>query len=480
MKNSTLARRLLSRRNLLRNAGLVALLAPVFRQMDATAAGVMAPRRVILVYSPNGCMKAAGPASGSENAFTLHDWWKPLERHKADGIFISHTASTGAGTVEGGGHGLGGQTYSGYGGGANGDQYANRGETIDQVIGKRLEAEGRGGLKRSLVWGNVSANQAGGTGDAFCAGSGRNISPETNPSKAWAELFASFMAPQTSDADKARAAALLMRNQSVLDFVGRDCLALQNALGAEGARLLDDHCTTVRTLEKNLVSGLPTGGMCIKPTDPGSKDWPNPQNIEAQTSTFVDLMATTLACELSHVIAFQIGAQGARNRLPDSYGVPSSPQADSGDSGPAHHPWTHQGDSSDKTKTMRIFTTFYANQVASLLDKLKATTDASGKPLMDSTMVLWMSELGGNEKNGDAHQTSSIPTLLFGNGQGTFKTGRYLRGKSDDTSMSGSNYVEAGRDSARLLVSLVQYMGLTDVKTVGATGVDGPLASLYA
>jgi hypothetical protein len=32
---------------------------------------------------------------------------------------------------------------------------------------------------------------------------------------------------------------------------------------------------------------------------------------------------------------------------------------------------------------------------------------------------------------------------------------------------------------ARLLVSVVQYMGLTDVDTVGATGVKGPLAALF-
>jgi len=40
-------------------------------------------------------------------------------------------------------------------------------------------------------------------------------------------------------------------------------------------------------------------------------------------------------------------------------------------------------------------------------------------------------------------------------------------------------YQEAGRDMARLMVSLVQYMGLTDVNTVGATGVTGPLTSLF-
>lgn len=75
---------------------------------------------------------------------------------------MSHMASTGAGKLTANGHALRGQTYGGYDAGANGDQYAQNGETIDQVIGKRLEQEGRAGMVRSLVWGNVANSQSGG------------------------------------------------------------------------------------------------------------------------------------------------------------------------------------------------------------------------------------------------------------------------------------------------------------------------------
>jgi hypothetical protein len=456
------------------------LLAPVLRQMDASAAAPTSRRRLILLYSPNGPMHATGPATGSETAFTLHDWWKPLERHKADAIFFSNMACTGAGTVSAnGGHELGGQTYSGFGA----DGYAQRGPTIDQIIGKRLQTEQRAGVVPSVVWGNFKASQAGGTGDAFAVAAARNISPETDPSNAWTQLFASFMAPVQDPVAMKRAATLLARNQSVLDFVIQDCAAMQGALGAEGTRLLDDHCASVRDMEKALVSGMNgVASSCAKPVNPGKKDWANPENIDIQSSTFFDLIATTLACELTNVIAFQFAGQAARNRLAAKYGVPSSPLTDSGDPGdvgPAHHPWTHQGKSASKMTAMQIFVTFYATQVALLIDKLKTTLDAAGKPLLDSTMVLWASELGGNENNTDFHQTSAVPAVLFGNGQGTFKTGRYIHGKSPDLGSSGSAYQEAGRDMAKLLVSLVQYMGLTDVDTVGATGVKGPLTALF-
>lgn len=467
--------RTLSRRSILSSTpALAALLAPVLRARDARAAG--SPRRVVLLFCPNGPIAATGPASGSENAFTLHDWWKPLERHKSHGIFLSHMAVTGSGVVSGDGHGLGGQILSGYGA----DVYANKGETIDQVIGKRLEAKGTAGVRRGLVWGSLSNGSGGGTGDAFCAGPGRNITPETDPAKAWADLFSAFMPGTASDAEKARAAQRLARQKSVLDFVGQDCLALKDALGAEGVRLLDDHCTTVRGMERNLVAAAPPSSSCTKPTNPGAKSWTSPDNCDAQMAAFVDLVAMTLACELSHVIAFQFGAQAARNRLAASYGVPTAPKADSGDSGPAHHPWTHQYDSSpEKEQALRTFTRFYSTQVARLVDRLKSTSDAAGNPLIDSTMVLCASELGGNDKSGDPHLTASLPVMVFGRGQGGFATGRYLRGKSPDAKNDGPGYKEAGRDMARLLVSAMQYMGLRDVRTVGATGVDGGLDSLH-
>ncbi len=169
----------------------------------------------------------------------------------------------------------------------------------------------------------------------------------------------------------------------------------------------------------------------------------------------------------------------ARNRLAAKYAVPSSAVVDSSDSGPAHHPWTHNANSAAKTTSLNIFQTFYATQVATLVDKLKSTVDAAGKPLLDSTLVVWLSELGGSEKNTDPHQTGCVPAVLFGPGQGVFKTGRYIHGKSPDTGSSGAAYQEGGRDMARLLVSVQQYMGLGDVNTVGATGVNGPLMSLY-
>jgi hypothetical protein len=229
-------------------------------------------------------------------------------------------------------------------------------------------------------------------------------------------------------------------------------------------------------MERNLQVSLtsPVIARCAKPPSPAAQMWTNPENVDAQAAAFIDLIAASLACELTHVVAFQLAGQAARNRLAAKYGVPSAPTQDSGDSGPAHHPWTHNRASPEKTEAMRIFTTFYATQVALLVDKLKTTRDATGAPLLDSTVVLWGSELGGSERNTNPHLTGGLPAVWIGNGQGAFRTGRYLRSKTD-VGGGGAGRAEAGRDMARLLVSAIHHMGLEDVNTVGATGVKGGL-----
>jgi hypothetical protein len=464
----------LSRRGLLKHTALASVLLPVLRRRDARGA-ITSPRRVIFIFSGNGPIEAAGPASGSELSFTLHDWWRPLERHKADGIFLSHMAATGSGVVVGRGHAIGGQVLSGYG--CNEATRWALGETIDQTIAKRLEARGKAGLKRSVTWG-----LARGLPDAFFADRERPIAPERDPSKAWASLFANFVAPPTSGASSNQAALRLARERSVLDFVHADCKSLRDGLGAEGARLLDDHCTTLRSMELNLNANLANGAgaTCSKPGDPGARAWTDPENIDAQLDAFINLMAAALACELTHVVGFQFSGEAARNRLATTYGVPSSGKVDSGDSGPAHHAWTHNGDSPSKLKALGIFTTFYAHGVAKLLDKLKATTDVHGQSLLDSTVVLWVSELGGHPKNRDAHQTGVTPVLLFGRGQGTFKTGRYIQGPVPESPYEAlDKNIAGGQDMARILVSLARYMGLDDLTNIGAAGGGGPLPSLY-
>jgi hypothetical protein len=473
---------LLTRRNLVRGAALATFLSPVIRKMEAYAQAASAPRRIILIFSPNGPMMANGPTTGSETNFTFHDWWRPLERHKADGIFMSHMAPAGLGIAPGREHGYGSQVFSGFG--AN--SYDCLGETIDELMGRRLEQAGRAGAVRNVFWG-----LEGGGHNAFSTGPRAPKTPQLNPQLAWGALFQNFVANNTGDtAAHQRALADLGRKRSVLDFVNKDCGAMKNALGSEGSRLLDEHCSTIRTMESALVTPPPPPqSSCMRPAQPAAVNTSTPDTADARCTTFFQLMAMALACERTHVIAFQFGGQAARNRLPGSYGVPTAGVQDSMDSGPAHHPWTHeQTDMAGKKDALRKFTNYYSSQVANLVDTLKATTDGSGKNLLDSTMVVWLPEFGGSPRNDTdvqgwthGHMITQSPVVLFGSGQGTFRTGRHRQGPSTGISDGSASTADtqAGREMTQVLVSMIQYLGFTDVQTIGATQTNGRFPWLY-
>ncbi len=477
MKNQALSHiasvtQMLSRRNLLRHTALAALLSPIVRLRDAEAA--TSPRRVILIYSGNGTIGRTGPCTenSSENTFTVDDWWQPLARHSRDGIFMSHMAATGAGVVPGNGHGLGGQMYSGFGA----EHYRAKGPSIDQIIARRLRDERRQGVAGGVVWGLAG----GATGEGFSAGYGRDVRAELDPFRAWQSLFARFI--PASEGGSAAAETMIKRQRSMLDFVNKDCKAMASDLGTSGVRLLADHCESLRTLELQIdAKPVAPFSQCGNAAAPAALTWTNPENVDKQMDAFVRLMSVALSCELTHVIAFQLSGQAARNRLAASYNVPASPRVDSGDSGPAHHPWTHMSNGPEKSEGLSIFNKFYSTKIAQLVDALKTNRDVHSKPLLDSTVVLWLSELGGDSKHSEAHATYGMPAIIFGNGQGTFKSGRYVRGKcppgADGRRLP--DQVEAGKDMARVLVSMMRYMGLNDVKTVGTTGVEGPFMPLY-
>jgi Protein of unknown function (DUF1552) len=466
-----------SRRRILRDAALTSFLMPIFRQLDASAQALTSPKRLILLYTPCGPMEKAGPCTGTETNFSFLDWWQPLERHKNNGVFFSHLATTGHSVVPGTGfwHGFGSQAFSGHGA----IEYDAAGETIDQVIARKLQAAQREAAVASVVWGNFSNN--GGTGDPFSKGPKQNIAATTNPSKAFLELFKDFTAGATTDPKALRD---YNRNKRILSLVMKDCSGVKNALGAEGMKLLESHCAGLETIERGLMAPG-TVQACTKPTDPGKNDsyWnPGQTMLDEKVNVFWDLCTAAFACERTHLIAYQLGRQGENCTLNSTYGLPSGQSAVGADqAGPYFHTWTHNDPSANRSKAMGIFQTYFSNAVASLIDKLKLTKDATGAPLLDSTMVVWMPEMGGNPKCGDPHMNTCLPVVVFGPSS-EIKAGRYIRGPGKEEANNGDYAAESkigGQHSAQILVSAIHHMGFTDVKTVGVTNVNGPMPKLY-
>jgi hypothetical protein len=460
------------RRRLLQRAGLWAAAWPLTRLREARAQADLAPKRVVIVFSPNGPIMERGPAVGAgERDFRLHEWWQPLERHKQDGLFFAGLFQAG---VPYGKHNEFGHQSAGTGAltarTTEGTNHAT-GPSIDQFIGQELERAGVVTPRRTLLWG--THRDVGSWGPWYEA-AGKAARVQNDPYQALEALRPARGSGSGSSA--APAAVELARKRLMLDHAYGDCRALAGRLGATGKALLDFHCNNIESLEKSLAASLaaPAPSACTPPASPGIALGPGtsfdlPDTHDQSMKAFTDLVALAFACDVTRVVGISFGATAARNALPASYGVPSAPVVDSQDSGAQHHAWTHVYDAGrfdQKRAALRAFTRFYAEKVAAIADKLKATPDAGGKSLFDSTLILWTSELGTAGPT-DAHPNQNIPVVLLGNGGGKIATGRFHDG--DGRHESGQSLVLHS-----LFVSLARHAGLAHVDRFGNQG-QGPL-----
>ena len=453
------------RRHMLQQLGLWGLGAPVLLHSRRSAAVGETPRRVVVIFSPNGPQHTKGPteADGSEFDFQLHPWWSPLQRHKDRGVFFRgvHQAGVPFGDNSEYGHRsgtVGALTATTTGSDSN----QATGPSIDQFIGQQLQASGVVTPKRSLLW-SLSDNAS-----AFYEAAGQRATPVFNPYEALVDIAPAF----GGDSDALR--AMLTRKHFALDHMATDCASLRSELDGTGREMLDFHCANIESLEASVKASLDGGlAACQMPEDsiislPEDADWTGREARDAAMAAYTELMALAFTCDVTRVIGLSFGSGAARFSIPESYGVPSSGQVDSGDSGPQMHAWTHQsGNNPDTMLALEIFYNWFSEKVAAILDKLQNTPDVDGRPLLDTTLVLWTSEFG----SGGPHTNANTPVILFGDSEGQIVTGRQFEiidGPREEKALPVHN----------LFVSMIHHMGLTDIDTFGNAG-QGPLEWLY-
>lgn len=115
------------------------------------------------------------------------------------------------------------------------------------------------------------------------------------------------------------------------------------------------------------------------------------------------------------------------------------------------HNLSHHGQDEAKIEELKVIELAEYATFAEFLTKLKTTQD-NGRPLLDSTSVLFGSNLG----NASAHQTANLPIILVGGG---YKHGRHI-------AIDKEKHV-----FANLFVSIAQRMGVEADQFGFSTGV---------
>ena len=439
-----------SRRIFLRGAAGAGLALPLLNDFvtgRASAAGSAPfPKRLVILFSPNGTNQADFFGTGDAKTLTLGPILQPLASHKNDLIVVDGIDELAAAASPGDPHGAGvgclltgkklqsGSLFPSSTGGV-GSGWADN-ISIDQLIAQSIGAtpvrslELAGKRCASSLWSRMSYR-----------GPADPVTPEDDPQRVWDRLFAPprFFGHRTK----------------ILDNVRKELSALGSKLSGDDARKLQQHLDAVTHLQTRVGGGsrsqvkapprptvtqtstVPVGASGQQEANAAS-DVDFPKVLKAH----LDLVVGALAFDLTRVATVMMAPSGS-NLVPSWLTFNGAPITE------GHADLSHAS-ASDSAAQMKVtlINAWYAQQIADFIANLKAVPEGAGT-LFDSTLVVWLNELG----SGSAHSHTRLPVLLAGSAQGYFRTGRYVTVPSGTYSLND------------VLVSVANAMGVKPTAT---------------
>ncbi|MGH9674607.1 MAG: DUF1552 domain-containing protein, partial [Bryobacteraceae bacterium] len=236
----------------------------------------------------------------------------------------------------------------------------------------------------------------------------RALPPELIPHNLFNRLFG------TKESD------WLNRKQSVLDAVREDFRDLNSALGKEDQRRLDDHLTSVRDLERAILSLPPEYKQATEPTEGGDvKDYPRIAKLQT------DLLVHALASRQTRVATYMLTKCQSLVRMPWL-----------GYTTLRHHDYTHNNaDSPRAQRILRDICKWHVEEFAYLLAKLKSIPEGDGT-LLDHTSLLFIHE----HAEANIHKNNGLAVIVAGH---RTKGGRHTKvtGTLGDLYLTLARYV---------------------------------------
>ena len=416
----------ISRRTVLRGAGVTIAL-PWLESMNVWAApGDLFPKRFAVLFMGNGVNEDHWDSQGSGAGMTLSATLSPLEplKHKINvvhGLFHKRATGNGIHPAQTGGLLSGSVIQKG--------AIVRAGITIDQLLANRIGQEtalpslvlaceepmtGFHETNYSLAYSSHLSWQS----------ADSPVPNELYPSLAWDSLFENRGS---------------LRHLSILDRAKGEAAALGRSISSSDRAKLDEYLTSLREVEKRVEAmrkAKDTADDRAKGQNRPALTMPRPANGLPE-----DLREhTRLMCDLI-AIAFQTDkTRIATLLLARDLGALYYPFLNVAD---GHHAASHENNSAGYAR----IATFHLSQLAYLASRLDAMPEGDGT-VLDRSCLMWLSNMWIGRK----HDNTRLPLVLAGGLGGTLKTGRTL------------NYVDAGdenRKMSSLFLSLMDRMGVT-------------------
>ena len=432
-----LAHKHIDRRTLLRGIGAAIALPALDAMFPALASSPKPPRRLAVVYVPNGIIMKDWKVATTGQDFDFTRILKPLEPFRREITVLSGLANHAAEKGQGGGHAKAtGSFLSGAAPKYTAGPDVHAGVTFDQLVAQHWGTELRVsslqiGCEDSRMVGNCdTGSSCAYTNTLSWRNADTPLAVDVNPRSVFERLFGTID-PSLPAAVRARRA---LYRKSILDHTSEDTRRLMVDLGPADRRKMDEYLTGIREVESRITSAE---------RDPVTPPSEKPSGIPFEYKDYVrlmfDLQAVGFQSDLTRVSTMMLGREGSVRTYP-VIGVPDP-----------HHPLTHHRGHPDFIEKVTKINCFHVELFASFVEKLKATPDGDGA-LLDHSAILYGCALS----DGNAHSNKDLPLVVAGHAGG-LKGGQHVA-------------AEQGTPVSNLFVQLMNCVGLETERFADSTG----------
>ena len=453
MSHLNLRRWEISRRAALRGIGATIAL-PLLNAMGELPAAAR-PRRSVFLYIPNGVNTLTWQIqkAGADYEFTTP--LKSLEKHRADITPIS---------------------------GLHHPMVIGKHHNCEKVWLTGANVPGDGGAFRNSVSADQLMADVQGASTRFASfemaiegtslswsKDGIQIPAERNTQQIFNQLFG--VEKESKETIRRR----LSRRSSILDLVADDARRVNRGLGTEDRSKLDEYLTAVRQVEERTKRADEWLNIA-KPSVPADDVARLTRKLSMAEAgeyyrLFYDLMALALRTDSTRVITCGIGSEGNTSGIPE-IGILQT-----------RHGLSHHNGDPEQLRRLTATDTFLVEQLSYFLDQLKALQE-DGRPLLDTTQVLW----GSGMAYGHSHGNANLPTILCGGKALGYRHGTHVdfnlpKIAKYDVADANAHYKICSRpvdDNARLsnlLLTMLQRAGVKGDKFQDSTA---PLSQIVA
>jgi len=407
-----ITRKALPRRTFLRGLGAAIAIPAMDAMAPALASSQLPgkpPVRMAFVYVPNGIVDHKHWNIPEGAIGELPRILKPLEPFKNDMLHLGNlTHNGGRALLDGAGdHG---RCCGGYLSGIHPRKTAvdiQAGISCDQIVANKIGSQTR---FPSLEIGLEDGRQAGDCDSGYSCAYTNNLSwrsetqpmpPILNPRALFERLFGTgqVLSPE------ARARQSKFR-KSILDFVTDDTRKLQSDLGPTDRRKLDEYLSSIRAIEKQLEKAESDNSQI----NPGmDKPYGIPADFAEHFKLMTDMATVAFQGDITRVLTFLVTREGT-SRSYREIGISDG-----------HHPLTHHMFNPVSIEKVAQINTYHVKQFAGWLEKLKASKEGDSN-VLDNSMIVY----GAGLSDGNRHNHEDLPTIMFGKGGNSFKTGRRI------------------------------------------------------